>query len=214
VRDGWTGLNISPILAALPGENRQVLLVAPCSRRFAWSARVFVMETQGGIWRRILGPFPAVAGRNGFALPGEKREGDGKTPSGIFAVEHAFGYARRVSTALAYRQIEDDDVWVDDPLSDDYNRWTKRGDAGALSFEEMRRPDNLYRLGMVIGYNRKPVVKGLGSAIFMHVWKGRQVPTLGCVALAERDLVAVLGRLDPSWGPLSLMGCFDSENIH
>ena len=195
------GLNASPILAALPGENRQALVVAPCSRGPVWAARVGFMEAHGRIWRLILGPFPAVAGRNGFALPGEKREGDGKTPSGIFAVEHAFGCAGSVSTALPYRQIEEDDVWVNDPLSDYYNRSMKRGEVRAFSFEEMMRPDNLYRYGMVIGYNRNPAVKGLGSAIFVHVWKGCDSPTSGCVALAEEHVVAILGRLDPSLGP-------------
>jgi L,D-peptidoglycan transpeptidase YkuD (ErfK/YbiS/YcfS/YnhG family) len=172
------------------------------------------MEKHGENWRQVLGPFRAVAGRNGFAPPGEKREGDGKTPSGIFAVEHAFGEARQASTALAYRQIRDDDIWVDDPLSADYNRWTKKGETGARTAEEMKRHDNLYRYGIVIGYNRNPVVKGLGSAIFLHVWQGCDVPTSGCVALAEKDVIAILTRLDPSRQPLSLCGSITSEKKH
>ena len=202
------------VLSALPLQTRQALVVTACRRGPAWSARVAVMEKHGETWRPVLGPFRAVAGRNGFALPGEKREGDGKTPSGIFAVEHAFGDAQAVSTALAYRRIRHDDIWVDDPLSADYNRWTKKGKTGALSFEEMRRPDTLYRYGIVIAYNRNPVVKGLGSAIFLHVWQGCDVPTSGCVALAEKDLVAILARLDPSRQPLSLWGSVDSEKKH
>jgi L,D-peptidoglycan transpeptidase YkuD (ErfK/YbiS/YcfS/YnhG family) len=172
------------------------------------------MEKHGEDWRRVLGPFRAVAGRNGFALPGEKREGDGKTPSGIFAVEHAFGDARAVPTAFPYRRITDADIWADDPSSADYNRWARRGETGALSFEEMKRPDNLYRYGIVIGYNRNPVVKGLGSAIFLHVRQGCDVPTSGCVALAEKDVVAILGRLDPSQQPLFLWGSLASEKKH
>ena len=194
------------VLSALPLQTRQALVVTACSRGPAWSARVIVMEKHGETWQGVLGPFRAVAGRNGFALPGEKREGDGKTPSGIFAVEHAFGEAQAVSTALAYRRIRDNDIWVDDPLSADYNRWTKKGETGALSFEEMKRPDALYRYGIVIGYNRNPVVKGLGSAIFLHVWQGCDVPTSGCVALAEKDVVAILARLDSSLAPLVLVG--------
>jgi L,D-peptidoglycan transpeptidase YkuD (ErfK/YbiS/YcfS/YnhG family) len=172
------------------------------------------MEKRGENWRRVLGPFRAVVGRNGFALPGEKREGDGKTPSGIFAVEHAFGDAQHVATALPYRLIAHDDIWVDDPLSADYNKWTKKGETGALSFEEMERHDSLYRYGLVIGYNRNPVVKGFGSAIFLHVWKGCNIPTSGCVALAENDVIAILARLDPSRQPLSLWGTLDSEKKH
>ena len=76
------------------------------------------------------------------------------------------------------------------------------------------RPDNPYRYGIVIGYNGTPVVKGLGSAIFLHVWQGRDVPTPGCVALAEEDVVAILGRLDPSRKSLSLWGNIGSEKKH
>jgi L,D-peptidoglycan transpeptidase YkuD (ErfK/YbiS/YcfS/YnhG family) len=164
------------------------------------------MDREGGSLRAVLGPFMAVIGRNGFARPGQKREGDGKTPSGTFPVEHAFGYTAETATGLVYRRIYDDDVWVDDPESADYNTWTKRALTAASSWEEMKRDDGLYRRGAVIGYNRDPVVKGHGSAIFFHAWKGRNVPTSGCVAVAEADLVALLSWLDSSLKPFFLMG--------
>ena len=97
---------------------------------------------------------------------------------------------------------------MDDPLSDNYNAWTKRAAARALTYEEMKRPDGLYRYGILLGYNRNPAAKGLGSAIFVHLWRGCDVPTSGCVALAENSLFAILGRLDPALGPLSLIGRF------
>ena len=107
---------------------------------------------------------------------------------------------------LPYQQIEDDDVWVDDPDSADYNRWTKRARTAASSFEEMKRNDDLYRYGIVFAYNRNPIVKGLGSAIFLHPWRACDTPTSGCVALAEKDMVSILAWLDPSRTPLSVMG--------
>ncbi len=201
-------MNVPAVLAGLPTENKQVLIVVPREGGPVWEARAVVTEKNGGSWQTVLGPFPAVAGRNGFALPGEKREGDGKTPSGIFPIEHAFGDGPSIPSALPYRQIEDDDVWVDDPLSDNYNAWTKRADARALSYEEMKRPDGLYRYGILLGYNRNPAAKALGSAIFVHLWRGCDVPTSGCVALAENSLFAILGRLNPALGPLSLVGRF------
>jgi L,D-peptidoglycan transpeptidase YkuD (ErfK/YbiS/YcfS/YnhG family) len=202
------------IPAVLPSGHSQAIVVAPLGSCPKWSARVVVIERREGSWARVLGPFAAVAGRNGFASPGEKREGDGKTPSGIFALEHAFGYAPKVATALPYRQIEEDDVWIDDPLSDDYNKWTKKEKAAGRSVEEMKRRDNLYRYGIVVGYNRDPVVKGLGSAIFLHVWQNGSTPTSGCVALSEEALLAILGWLDPSGKPLAAIGCVDCETMH
>jgi L,D-peptidoglycan transpeptidase YkuD (ErfK/YbiS/YcfS/YnhG family) len=107
---------------------------------------------------------------------------------------------------MPYRQIERDDIWVDDPRSVDYNKWTKLGNTDAGSFEEMKRDDGLYRYGVVIGYNRNPVVAGLGSAIFLHVWRGRGEPTSGCIAMAENDVVRILSWLNPRQKPLVAIG--------
>lgn len=150
-------------------------------------------------------PINAVIGRNGFAEPGGKREGDGKTPSGVYALEFAFGYTPEANTRMPYRKATEADVWVDDPESPDYNRWVS-GKTGASSFEQMRRSDGLYKYGIVIGYNTRPVVRGLGSAIFLHLWKGTGAPTSGCVAMAEKDLLRILAWLDPKKKPLIAMG--------
>jgi L,D-peptidoglycan transpeptidase YkuD (ErfK/YbiS/YcfS/YnhG family) len=44
----------------------------------------------------------------------------------------------------------------------------------------------------VLGWNDAPVVRGRGSAIFLHVARPDYAPTEGCVALSLRDLLAVL----------------------
>jgi L,D-peptidoglycan transpeptidase YkuD (ErfK/YbiS/YcfS/YnhG family) len=167
---------------------------------------VSACERHGQTWSPVFEPFRAVVGRNGFALPGAKREGDGKTPSGTFCLEGTFGYAPKIETAMPYRQIGEDDIWVDDPASPHYNQWGRKGTCVALSFEEMRRADNLYEVGIVIGYNRSPAVLGHGSAIFFHIWKGRGIPTSGCVAMAREDLLRVLFWLDPLKAPVAILG--------
>jgi L,D-peptidoglycan transpeptidase YkuD (ErfK/YbiS/YcfS/YnhG family) len=169
-------------------------------------ARIYLIERTKGRWKPVDGPIEAIAGRSGFALPGEKEEGDGQTPIGFYPLELAFGYAPEISTKMGYRQALDDDLWVDDTNSPEYNRWVKRGETRAASFEQMRRKDNLYKYGIVIGYNRNPVVKGRGSAIFFHVWKGKGEPTAGCIAMAEESLLRILGWLDPSASPLVAIG--------
>ncbi len=149
----------------------------------------------------IAGPFDAVVGRNGIAHANAKREGDGKTPSGSFELGPAFGYAAESPTKLPYRQANTDDIWIDDPSSPDYNSWTKRGATPAKSFEVMHRDDDLYAVGVVIGYNRTPVIPGHGSAIFLHVWGGPEQATSGCVALERKNLETILARFDPSKHP-------------
>ena len=189
----------------IPGESTQLLL-AVGKNRAATSVVLYVLEKNRNGWTS---PFPSpikvVIGRNGFADPGTKREGDGKTPSGVYTLEFAFGDVAVVNTRMPYRKATEADVWVDDVDSPDYNRWIS-GKTDTSSFEQMRRNDGLYKYGIVIGYNTRPVVRGLGSAIFLHLWKGTGIPTSGCVAMAEKDLVRILAWLDPQKKPLIAMG--------
>jgi L,D-peptidoglycan transpeptidase YkuD (ErfK/YbiS/YcfS/YnhG family) len=201
LRSFWT----KHIERKVPVGSDQVLLVIG-ETLTSPPARIYLIEKIKGRWKPVDGPIEATAGRDGFALPGEKKEGDGQTPIGFYPLELAFGYAREISTKMAYRQALDDDVWVDDTNSPDYNRWVRRGETSAASFEQMRRKDNLYKYGIVIGYNKNPVVKGRGSAIFFHVWKGREEPTAGCIAMPEESLLRILGWLDPSANPLVVIG--------
>ena len=46
-----------------------------------------------------------------------------------------------------------------------------------------------------LDYNRAPIRKGRGSAIFLHIARDGYRPTEGCVALARADLLRLLGRL-------------------
>jgi L,D-peptidoglycan transpeptidase YkuD (ErfK/YbiS/YcfS/YnhG family) len=98
------------------------------------------------------------------------------------------------------------DIWVDDPQADDYNRWTKIQETKAASYEMMKREDNQYKYGIVIEYNTDPIIKGNGSAIFLHIWKGEGIPTAGCVAVSEEDIVKILDWLDPVAAPLIFIG--------
>jgi len=147
-----------------------------------------------------------VIGKKGFASPGEKREGDGRTPSGMFPLGTVFGYEPSFPTTMPYRQATDDDIWVDDVRADDYNRWFKRGTTKASSFEKMRRGDDLYKYGIVIEYNTNPVIKGHGSAIFFHIWRGKGKSTEGCVGMSQENIIKIIRWLDPASRPLVVMG--------
>jgi D-alanyl-D-alanine dipeptidase len=58
-----------------------------------------------------------------------------------------------------------------------------------------------YDLGVFVGYNSYPVVKGFGSCIFLHIWKDASTPTSGCTAMAREDLERVMAWLDPKKTP-------------
>lgn len=189
----------------LISESSQILLVRNMNPASV-DVQVIVLEKKNGRWQILFDPMNGVIGRNGFAPPGEKREGDGRTPSGTFSLGVVFGYAPAVSTKMPYRQATDDDLWVDDVHADDYNQWVKRSATKASSFETMRRIDDLYKFGIVVEYNTNPVVKGYGSAIFVHIWQGKGLSTSGCIALPEEDILKILQWLNPAAKPLIVMG--------
>ncbi len=188
------------------GKSSQIILVKNDSFLFFNRTLLVLMEKKENIWEPVFEPFDAVIGRNGFAGRGEKREGDGKTPLGIYSIKRTFGYGKTIETRMPYRQILADDIWVDDPLANDYNRWTKKGKTQAASYEIMKRDDDLYKYGIVIEYNTNPVIKGNGSAIFLHIWRDKNAPTAGCVAVSEKDLMRILGWLNPDAAPLIITG--------
>lgn len=188
------------------GQSSQILLAQDNSFLFFTRTKLYAMEKRENKWQMAFEPFDAVIGTNGFAPEGEKREGDGRTPSGIYPLKMTFGYDAAIGTKMPYRQALNDDVWVDDPSSGDYNRWVKKSATLAASYEMMKREDNLYKQGVIIEYNTDPVIKGNGSAIFLHIWKGEGIPTAGCVAVSEEDIIKILGWLDPSASPLIITG--------
>jgi L,D-peptidoglycan transpeptidase YkuD (ErfK/YbiS/YcfS/YnhG family) len=188
------------------GQSTQIILVRESKGPSSSGYFVFTFEKKQDHWEWVSGPTEASIGRNGFALPGKKREGDGKTPSGIFSLRRTFGYDKTITTKMPYRQATEEDLWVDDPNAPDYNRWVKKGETGAASYEKMKREDVQYKYGIVIEYNTGPVIKRHGSAIFFHVWKRKDSPTAGCVAVSEEDIVKILEWLDPNAFPLIVIG--------
>jgi len=185
------------------GESEQ-LIFAINTDSSSFHVTIHTLEKKSDAWHPVLPAFTGSIGEKGFAPIGEKREGDGKTPSGIFRLGTAFGYDASVESKMPYRQTTDDDFWVDDVNSEDYNKWVK-GKPAAVSRENMKRDDDQYRYGVVIEYNTNPIVKGNGSAIFLHVWKPGE-PTSGCVSMSEEMVLRILGWLDPAGKPLIIMG--------
>jgi len=163
-------------------------------------------------WRGALGKTGLAWGRglHGDGAPPDhdgpiKREGDAKSPAGAFTLDGSYGYAAAppAHAALPYTQVDDSWHCVDDPASRSYNTIV---DADRVapdwsSAEDMRRKDVLYTWVIEVGHNadRHP---GDGSCIFLHVWRAPGSATVGCTAMAQPDLEALLSDLDPAQRPI------------
>ena len=186
-------------------NNIEQLLVAINNNDISNKAIVVALERVNKKWKIKLGPVQASIGRTGFALPGEKIEGDGKSPSGIFDLGQLYTYEASVNTSLPFIQTNAEDKWIDDPNHENYNTHI-RGNTTAKSFEHLKLSSIDYKYCMVIEYNTHPVVKGKGSAIFFHLADANYSPTAGCVAIKESDMDQILLWLDPNKQKAILMG--------
>ena len=162
---------------------------------------------RGGCWRQVSGPWAAWLGGNGTSPA--KREGDRRTPAGIFGfLPTMYGIAPSPGVHFAYRRVVCGDWWVEDPASPFYNRFRHVRCGSTPPFrttsEDLSRSPTAYRHFAVIAYNTSPIVPGRGSGIFLHVSTGR--PTLGCVSLPLPRLVAALRWLRPSAHPRIAIG--------
>ncbi|MGO9876273.1 MAG: L,D-transpeptidase family protein [Acidimicrobiia bacterium] len=189
------------------GSAQQVIAVA-ASGYGANTATLTAYQRDASGWTQMFGPWAAFIGRNGVAPIGAKREGDGRTPSGVFGFDFMFGVDADPGVRYPYRHIGGTNiVWDDDPTSANYNEWIDTNIAAAGVDPEPMDDVPSYLYGAVIAYNdaRTP---GLGSAIFLHVSHGSA--TAGCVALPIDELLDVLRWLDPAQSPRIAIGTLAS----
>ena len=170
------------------------------------TAVLVAMEKKGKKWKPVFEPMHAGTGRKGFAAPGAKREGDQLSPSGFFRLGQLFCYGKKVDSRMPFIQATGEDKWIDDPESADYNRYI-RGETSAKSYEKLLLNENDYRYCMVIEYNTHPVVKGNGSAIFLHLSEGKVLnSSSGCIVQLQADMEQLLRWMRPELRPSILMG--------
>lgn len=195
--------------APLTDTVAQVLVVFSETPEISFASLV-ALEKKGNTWKTAAPPIKAGIGRNGFAAPGNKREGDNQSPTGFFRLGQLFCYEKEVKTRMSFIQTTTDDKWIDDPNSPDYNRHIK-GKTQASSYENLKISSDEYKYCMVIEYNMHPVVKGMGSAIFLHLSLG-DVPnsSSGCVVVTPEHMEWLLKWMNPNLKPSILMG---SEKI-
>ena len=134
--------------------------------------------------------YKCALGKKGITK--NKREGDQKTPSGIFSLGKVFyrkDRTKNIKTKLKKYIIKKHMCWCDDPNSKFYNKLIFAKDKNK---EKLFRKDNLYDIIIVINYNTRPIVKNKGSAIFIHLAKKNYSGTMGCIGLKKNDLLEVL----------------------
>lgn len=159
----------------------------------------------------LLGRTGLAWGRGALPIPeslsgATKKEGDRKTPAGVFAIGKMFGYPDKLpdGSKFTYRQVSRWDAWVDDPKNPFYNQHyvARPGkEPDWFQSQRMRLGDPAYKYKIEIRHNSDPPTPGCGSAIFFHIRRGPDRPTAGCTTMAEGDLTRMMAWLREKENP-------------
>ena len=139
--------------------------------------------------------FKCCIGKKGLSL--NKREGDKKTPKGIFFFFFVYYRKDRIdrpNTKLKCIEIKKNMGWCDDGnYPKIYNKLIIV--PNKAKHEKLYRSDNKYDLLIPIKYNFYKPIPSLGSCIFLHLTNNYK-PTAGCIALKRNDFFIMLKLLN------------------
>ena len=154
----------------------------------------FHERDNAGKWREIIS-CRAYIGKKGW---GKTREGDMKTPRGVYTFTEAFGILEDPGCPMGYLQVDDSHYWNGDSNSDSYNKMISTRD-----YDDFSRKDSehiidysvAYKYALNISYNVEGT-PGKGSAIFLHC-QTKNKYTAGCVAIPEDKMRMVIQNVKP-----------------
>lgn len=209
---GLRGLMARHLLTPPAATNQVLLVVTGLWNQNA--ARLYRFERSSGSNEFTLSgkAFEVRLGANGLGLglglhpsgglttAPTKREGDRRSPAGMFSLGTAFGPSSvppHPEVRWPWRQTKKGDVFVDDPKSKAYNTWqVEVPEHDWKSREDLTQ----YELGIVVEHNPAQLA-GAGSAIFIHSLASSR-PTTGCTGLSTSDLIELLRWLRPDQHPV------------
>ncbi|MDM5270639.1 hypothetical protein PGH07_00435 [Sulfurovum sp. zt1-1] len=170
-------------------------------------------------WEKVGKAIDIKLGRNGLGwgrglhtIPNNakiiKKEGDGKSPAGIFELKQAFGY-EPFQIDYPFEVYKETDHCVDDINSKYYNKIvdSTKIKMDYKSYERMKFPEDYYKYGIVVDHNGimqgEKSIRGAGSCIFIHI---KPIATAGCTVMNEEEIKDIIKWLDAKKNPLLVQG--------
>ena len=197
-------------------NHNQVLFVKTRSNTSIYGTMILYERINQNTFWKAIDSFPIVVGEKGLGKDAQttivdkilapKKEGDGKSPAGIFPLGSVFSYHKMRKIKMPFVQVDTNFYCVDDARSIYYNTLVHADTAKKPfnSFEYMKRRDNQYEYGVWVLYNSAPVVAGNGSCIFLHVWSNNHTGTSGCTAMSKMNILKLINWLDERKMPVML----------
>ncbi len=173
-------------------NNTQMVVVAAYDKNTAWIS--MHEKDENGDWQMIM-TTPGIIGKNGL---GKTKEGDSKTPVGVFHFNKAFGIKDNPGTKLKYTKVDENIYWSGDTKYK-YNEMADIRDYPLLNKKDSEHIidyPTYYDYCLNISYNEEGT-PGKGSAIFMHCFGPHKPFSGGCVALPEAKMRFLMQRVNP-----------------
>ena len=183
------------------------------------TARLFERKSLKSNWKSVGKSFAVVVGKNGlgWALDGsypeklnmtvatadpQKREGDGKSPAGVFSLTAAFGSSEQ-KVNLPFTQLTEATECVDDSKSKEYNKIVDNKQVAVDwdSSEKMLSVGEQYASGIFVAHNSEQKQLA-GSCIFLHIWKNNSTGTAGCTAMEKSHIERIFNWIDKNKKPV------------
>ncbi|MBR2208509.1 MAG: L,D-transpeptidase family protein [Synergistaceae bacterium] len=183
------GANADTIINSINAAEDAEQLVIVSGTKGSNANFYFYEKNSDGEWNEIIS-CPAYIGKKGW---GKTREGDLKTPRGVFHFTMAFGINDDPGCEIGYTKVDETHYWVGDSNSEKYNQFVSTRDYKNFNQKDSEHIidyDLAYKYCLNISYNENGT-PGKGSAIFLHCYTKNKF-TGGCVAIPEEKMIEVL----------------------
>ena len=188
VINGWVDQDLSWVNDLdVSKECSQLVVVSVYNTNYA---TISLHTKYDGVWEDEF----SVTGRVGSRGIGKEKEGDKKTPTGVYGLNTAFGIKPDPGCPIGYTQVNENHYWGGKP-DQYYNTFVDASqipDYSPKGAEHIIDYGTVYNYCVAIDYNPEGIV-GKGSAIFLHC-SGKGA-TAGCVSMPESNMVTLLRNL-------------------
>ena len=178
---------------AVKNNANQIFVVAQIGEKTTAWISMHVKDPKGE-WQQIM-TTPGFIGKAGL---GKTKEGDNKTPVGVFHFNFAMGIADDPNCLIPYVKVDENYYWSGD-ANYKYNQLVDIRDYPNLNTEDSEHiidynPHYTYALNISYNEEGKP---DLGSAIFLHCFGSAKPWTGGCVSIPTEKMKFVMQNVTP-----------------
>ena len=159
------------------------------------NAVVQYFKKTNGTWKEVL-RVSGVIGKNGI---NKTKEGDKKTPTGVYHFTKLFGIKSNPGTQMSYTKLTSSMYWCSElyynQFVNDATNSTHKKKCSHSNDEHLSTYTTVYNYCAALDYNSEGT-DGAGSAIFLHCKRSTSKYTAGCVAIDETSMKTIIKDID------------------